>query len=160
MAESKYGKYIISDPKIENVAFHPNSIPVKGVTFPDEIFLDEDLVGGSKMIIDIGWRFEVPNPDPVEWTHSHDFDEALCFIGTDPENPKDLGGEIEFTIGDEVHTFDKTTVIYIPKDLDHCPFIHKRVDRPFLLVVVGLAGKYPSAEEDAAINPEKYQKPQ
>jgi hypothetical protein len=28
----------------------------------------------------IGWRFEVPEPDPVEWAHSHAFDEVLCFI--------------------------------------------------------------------------------
>lgn len=156
MKNSKYGMYIISEPRIENVAFHPNNREVKGVTFPDEIFLDENLVNGAKMIIDIGWRFEKPDPDPVEWTHSHDFDEALCFIGTNPEKPRDLAGEIEFQIGDETHSFDKTTVIYIPKNLPHCPFVHKRVDRPFLLVVVGLAGKYPTAEEDKAINPERY----
>lgn len=153
---SKYGKYIISNPKVECVAYHPTKKMVTGVTFPDEIFLDSDLVKESPMIIDIGWRFEIPDPDPVEWEHSHDFDEALCFIGTDPENPQDLGGEIEFEIDGEKHTFNKTTVIYIPKDLPHCPFIHKRVDRPFLLVVVGLAPKYPSAKEDEALNPEKY----
>ncbi len=92
---TKYGKYIISDPKVECVAYHPTKKIVKGVTFPDEIFLDSDLVKESPMIIDIGWRFEVPDPDPVEWEHSHDFDEALCFIGTDPSNPSDLGGEID-----------------------------------------------------------------
>ncbi len=157
MAESsKYGKYFISNPKVECVAYHPTKKTVTGVTFPDEIFLDSDLIKESPMIIDIGWRFEIPDPDPVEWEHSHDFDEALCFIGTDPENPRDLGGEIEFEIDGEKHTFDKTTVVYIPKNLPHCPFIHKRVDRPFLLVVVGLASKYPSAKEDEALNPEKY----
>jgi hypothetical protein len=156
MDQNQYGKYIIRDPKIVNVAYHPNNRSVKGVTFPDEIFLDSDLVEGSPIIIDIGWRFEVPDPDPVEWTHSHDFDEALCFIGTDPKNPRDLGGEIEFHIGDEIHTFDTTTVIYVPKGLPHCPFMHKRVDRPFLLVVIGLAGRYPTADEDAVLHPEKY----
>lgn len=156
MAESKYGKYVIRKPRVENVAFHPTNIPVKGVTFPDEIWLDSDIVEGSPMVIDIGWRFEVPDPDPVEWSHSHDFDEALLFIGTDPENPQDLGGEVAFEIDGETHTFDTTTVIYLPKDLPHCPFIHKRVDRPFLLVVVGLDGKYPTATEDAKINPDKY----
>jgi hypothetical protein len=156
MTESKYGKYIISDPKIVNIAYHPSSKKVEGVTFPDEIFLDNELVEGSPMIIDIGWRFEVPDPDPVEWTHSHDFDEALCFIGTDHEKPHDLGGEIEFHIGDEIHTFDTTTVIYVPKNLPHCPFMHKRVDRPFLLVVFGLTGRYPTTEEDAKISPDKY----
>lgn len=50
-------------------------------------------------------------------------------IGTDPENPRDLGGKIEFQIGDEMHVFDKTTVIFIPKGLGHGPFMHKRVER-------------------------------
>ncbi|HLS65491.1 MAG TPA: hypothetical protein VK029_00710 [Pseudogracilibacillus sp.] len=48
----------------------------------------------------------------------------------------------------EVHTFDKTTTIYIPKGVPHCPFYHKRVDRPFLLVVFTLADYYSKAEED------------
>jgi hypothetical protein len=156
MTESKYGKYIISDPKVVNITYHPSSKKLKGVTFHDEIFLDNELIEGSPMIIDIGWRFEIPDPDPVEWTYSHDFDEALCFIGTDPEKPHDLGGEIEFHIGDEIHTFYTTTVIYVPKNLPHCPFMHKRVDRPFLLVVFGLTGRYPTTEEDAKISPDKY----
>lgn len=153
---SKYGKYIISNPKVENLAFHPTRKPVKGVTFPDEIFLDSDLIEGSPLIVDIGWRFEVPDPDPVEWEHSHDFDEALCFIGTNPDNPRDLGGEIVFEIDGEKHTINTTSVIFIPKNLPHCPFIHKRVDRPFLLVAIGLTGKYPSAKEDQLKNPDKY----
>ena len=155
MSESKYGKYVISEPRVENVAYHPVK-DVKGVTFPDEIYLDGEILEGAPVVLDIGWRFQVPEPDPVEWAHTHDFDEVLCFIGTDPEHPHDLGGEIEFHIGDEKHTFDTTTTIYIPKGLSHCPFIHKRVDRPFLLVVFALAKHYPSAEEDAAKNPAPY----
>jgi len=155
MSEGKYGKYIISEPRVENVAYHPVK-DVRGVTFPDEIYLDGDILEGVPVVVDIGWCFQIPEPDPVEWAHTHDFDEVLCFIGTDPEHPHDLGGEIEFHIGDEKHTFDATTTIYIPKGLSHCPFIHKRVDRPFLLVVFALAKHYPSAEEDTAKNPARY----
>jgi hypothetical protein len=155
MSEGKYGKYIISEPRVENVAYHPVK-DVRGVTFPDEIYLDGEILEGAPVVVDIGWCFQIPEPDPVEWAHTHDFDEVLCFIGTDPEHPHDLGGEIEFHIGDEKHTFDATTTIYIPKGLSHCPFIHKRVDRPFLLVVFALAKHYPSAEEDTAKNPTRY----
>ncbi|MCJ7605586.1 MAG: hypothetical protein MUO19_06085 [Dehalococcoidales bacterium] len=107
-------------------------------------------------MVDIGWRFQIPDPDPVEWTHTHDFDEVLCFIGTNPEKPHDLGAEIVFTIGDEEHSFNTTTTIYIPEGLAHCPFIHKRVDRPFILAVFTLSGRYPTAEEDARTNPDHY----
>ena len=155
MVAEKYKKYVISEPKVESVAYHPIK-NVKGVTFPDEIYLDGRIVEGSPAVVDIGWRFQKPEPDPVEWTHTHDFDEVLCFIGTDPDNPHDLGGEIEFHMGDEKHTFDKTTTIFVPKGVPHCPFIHNRVDRPFLLVVFALNERYPSAEDDKDINPEKY----
>jgi len=156
MGNTKYGKYFISEPRVENVAYHPLE-GVKGVTFPDEIFLDKSIVESCPVVVDIGWRFEVPDPDPVEWEHSHDFDEVLCFIGTNPDDPRDLGAEIEFHMDGEVHTFDKTTTIYIPKGIPHCPFYHKRVDRPFLLVVFALADHYPTAEEDKLKNPEKYE---
>lgn len=156
MSEGKYGRYLISEPRVENVAYHPVK-HVKGVTFPDEIYLDDKIIEGSPVVVDIGWRFEIPEPDPVEWTHTHDFDEVICFIGTDSDHPHDLGGEIEFHIGGEKHTFDKTTTIYVPKGIPHCPFMHNRVDKPFLLVVFALNKKYPSAEEDAVKNPERYQ---
>ena len=149
MAETKYGKYIIRSPKVNNLAYHPME-NVKGVTFPDEIYMDDDLVKGAPLFVDIGWRFEIPDPDPVEWTHTHDFDEVLNFIGTDPKNPHDLRAEVEMQLGDEKHTIDTTTSIFIPKGGPHCPMIHKRVDRPFLLVVVALNKKYPTADDEAA----------
>ncbi len=155
MSKGKYGKYIISKPRVENVAYHPIK-DVKGVTFPDEIYLDAQIVEGCPVVVDIGWRFQIPEPDPVEWTHTHDFDEVLCFVGTDPKNPHDLGAEIEFYIGDERHNFTTTTTIFIPKGTPHCPFIHKRVDRPFILAVFALNKSYPTAAENSAMNPEQY----
>lgn len=147
MAETKYGKYIISSPKVNNLAYHPTE-NVKGVTFPDEIYMDDDLVKGAPLFVDIGWRFEIPDPDPVEWTHTHDFDEVLNFIGTDPKNPHGLGAEAEMQLGDEKHIINTTTSIFIPKGLPHCPMIHKRVDRPYLLVVIALNERYPTAAEE------------
>ncbi len=155
MGESKYAKYIIRSPKVQNVAYHPVK-NVKGVTFPDEIYMDRELVPESPVMVDIGWRFTVPDPDPVEWTHQHGFDEVLNFIGTDPENPHDLGAEVEVWIGGEMHVITTTTSVFIPKGVPHCPLVHRRVDRPFLLVVFAMGGHYPSAEEDARANPEKY----
>jgi hypothetical protein len=142
----KHDNLVIREPKVVCVDYHPLE-DVKGVTFPDEVWLDNTIIEGCPVFVDIGWRFEIPEPDPVEWAHSHDFDEVLCFIGTDPKNPRDLGGQIEFTIGDEKHVFDKTTVLFVPKNLPHCPFVHKRVDRPFLLVVFAVTGSYPEQEK-------------
>jgi len=79
MRRDKYGKYFISEPRVENVAYHPVK-NVKGVTFPDEIYLDGEIIEGSPVVVDIGWRFRIPEPDPVEWTHTHDFDEVCALL--------------------------------------------------------------------------------
>jgi hypothetical protein len=79
----------------------------------------------------------VRNTSPTgDLTHSHDFDEYLSFIGLNPDNPEELGAEVEISLGEEQekHTFKTTTSIYIPKGLPHLPLVFKNVDRPFLLV--------------------------
>lgn len=65
MAKGQYSKYVISEPRVETVAYHPIK-DVKGVTFPDEIYLDGQIVAGCPVVVDIGWRFRIPEPDPVE----------------------------------------------------------------------------------------------
>jgi len=96
------------------------------------------------MLVDIGWHFTIPDPDPVERTHSHNFDMVLCFVGSDPKNPSHLGAALEMQLGDEKHMLTKTCSIFIPKGLEHCPLIHRRVDRPYLQIgfAISSIGKY------------------
>ena len=138
MADSKYGKYIISDPLISGPG-GSKSEGVKGVTFPKEIFVNTGLAQGHPSLVDIGWHFSIPDPDPIEQTHFHDFDTVSCFIGSDPKNPSHLGAELEIQLGDEKHMLTRTCVICIPKGLPHCPLIHRRVDRPYLQIVFAIS---------------------
>ena len=66
----------------------------------------------------------------VDTGHSHDFGEVVTFFGSNPDDPTDLCGEIEFWLEDEPHTITKSCVIFVPKGVKHCPLILKRVDRP------------------------------
>lgn len=70
----------------------------------------------------------------------HPVDELFMWIGTNPQEPGDLGGEHEFWFGEgkeaEKYTFTKTTCIYVPKNTAHNPNWSRRVDRPYILVVV------------------------
>ena len=70
-------------------------------------------------------------PEP----HVHDWDEFLMFIGGDTTNLLDLGGEVEFSLGDdpdnmEKFVFTSPTVVHLTKGLWHCPLNFKRVDDP------------------------------
>ena len=140
MAESKYGKYIISNPSIAS-PLGTEAARVKGVTFPKELFMNTGLVKGCPTLVDIGWHFAIPDPDPVEQAHSHDFDTVSCFVGSDPKNPSNLGAVLEIQLGDEKHMLTKTCVIFIPKGLAHCPLIHRSVDRPYLQIVFAVSDK-------------------
>jgi hypothetical protein len=72
--------------------------------------------------------------------HVHPNDEALVFVGLDPENPNYLGAEMEIQMGEEreVHVFDTPTVVVAPKGLVHCPLITRRVDKPYAFTAICL----------------------
>lgn len=76
--------------------------------------------------------------------HVHPNDEALVFVGLDPDNPDYLGAEIEFRFGEEqeVHVFDTPTVVIAPKGLVHCPLITRKVEKPYSFTAICLAHEH------------------
>jgi hypothetical protein len=76
--------------------------------------------------------------------HSHPFGEYLYFIGSDPDNPEELGAVVEIGIGEEWEklTLDKTSVLYFPPGLQHAPVYVKKVDRPFFFGHVMQSSSY------------------
>jgi hypothetical protein len=80
-------------------------------------------------------------------SHKHPFPQYLAFLGTDPTNMLDLGGELELTLSEdgkkmETHTITTASTIYIPSGLYHCPLVFKRVERPILFVDLYFAKAY------------------
>jgi len=154
LAQSKYGKYIISNPLLIK-PYGSQADGVKGVTFPKELFMNTGLVKGFPTLVDIGWHFAIPDPDPVEQAHSHDFDTVSCFVGSDPKEPANLFATLEMQLGDEKHILTKTCVIFIPKGLEHCPLIHRSVERPYLQIVFAISDekKYISSQFKGTVLP-------
>lgn len=68
---------------------------------------------------------------------------TTIFMGTDPHNPDDLGGEVEFWLGEgekaEKFTITKTTVIVTPPSLANGPVVFRKVDRPYHMMILGTA---------------------
>ena len=67
-------------------------------------------------------------------------------IGTDPEHPWDLGGEIEFVIGGEKHIIDRPCIVYVPKMMKHGQVWFRKVDRPIIQAHVLFEPYYCSVE--------------
>ena len=70
------------------------------------------------------------------------FAEIVLLIGSNPKNLRDLGGEVEWGMGEgqdaERFILTSTTAIYVPNGLVHGPLIFNRVDRPILNIAIGL----------------------
>ncbi len=84
--------------------------------------------------------------DRVHWVneHVHDYDEVLMWMGSDPANPHDLGGEISIDLEGENYRVTTTGSLYIPAGMRHCPLDFIRVDRPFQFIAMSMGGSYGS----------------
>ena len=128
MAESKYGKYFLSEPwGIIHPGTPPNAPVYIGIGQQSRVeHWDEPL---TQVLRPIYYPYlMIPTP------HAHKVAEILYFIGGDPMNFKEFGAEVEFTIGEgadaEVHVITRTTWVYVPGNVPHCPLNFKRVDKP------------------------------
>ena len=124
MAKSKYGKYILTDLKIPEETQKTEAKFLKRAT--RILWLDDDAIKGAPYVT-CCWYWKAGEGNPA---HAHDFDEIIGFCGGDPQNPHDLGGEIEFWLEDEKHIINKSCLIFVPKGMKHCPTRVLRVDRP------------------------------
>lgn len=94
-----------------------------------QLWIDGNCVPGSFQMNTCFWL--KPNADfiranphiQVGQPHSHPYPEILGFVGTDPENPLELGGTVEFWVDGECHHLTKSTMVFIPPNLPHCPLM-------------------------------------
>ena len=137
MAGNKYGKYFALGPLPEWASI--------GHAGPTVAYADDRLIKGCNCY---SISMVMPTP-PKEWgksewgdikhgTHQHEYAEVILHIGTNPDDPTDLGAEVEFCMGPELekHLITKSSVVYIPPNFVHGPWTVKRVERPFILGVI------------------------
>ena len=113
--------------------------------------LDLDKVEGAPYI-DFVWLWKGSEKSPNHSEHSHDWGEVFGFIGTKGQSdPYNLGGEMELWLGGEKHLLTKSSLVYVPGNLKHCPLQFNRIDSPILLFTVGMTRKY--TKTDSANKP-------
>jgi len=130
MAKSNYGKYLVTKPAYEA------GTPVTGRQSPSMTLMSNSLVPGCNMYLEVGWIWDMPAPNPHIHEHSHSFDEIVLHIGSDPDNPEDLGGEIEYVMGGEPLVFNKTSALFIPAGVKHGPLTWKKFNRPHMEMAI------------------------
>ena len=128
-SESKYRKCFLNEltPKEREIGFGASNMFVT--------FADNDIIEGCNYFSAM-WMGEMATKTLGHGPHTHPVPEVLVALGSDPDNPKDLGAEFEVCMGEEMekHIITKSALIYIPENTVHCPFTIHKVTRPFLFI--------------------------
>lgn len=142
--KTKYGKYFITEPielgPMLHICGDDDCYGLQFPSFPVEVQL--------LCLSEPGTMIAKP--------HSHDVDELFFIFGGNPRNYFEFGAEIEIMMGEgadqERHIVDKTTIIYIPAGIVHCPINTLKVDKPVQWMHVLFQGKYKMSEGDDMSN--------
>lgn len=138
MAESKYGKYIIKEPRGQIQDDN-------GKTIFDGIMVRRDQTGVDCNVL----YSAVTEPHVlVDKPHMHDFPHFLGFIGSNPLDIYDFDTEIELYLGGERHIIDATSMVFVPAGLPHCPLNFKRIGKPIRMLEIMLTSHYERKEPD------------
>lgn len=141
--EGRMGKYILQelhDPNMGTPAFQEMYRKFSRRI----LWIDDNVVPGAFQM-NTAWYYAVPEKDPVFEEHVHEYDELIGFFGSNPEDPYDLGAEIEVTLDGETHVLTKTSLIFCPAGMKHMPLSIKRVDRPMFHFSVVMGPQYNGA---------------
>ena len=143
MAKLKYQKYIVDSTQIPEQVKQKDA-QISGGKTSRVIWLDERVVSGA-FLFNLSWYLK-PLAVDRETGHTHDFDEILGFIGSDWKNPRELNGEVEFWLEDEKYILTKSSVVFIPKGVKHCPLKVLRADQPIIHFGTGPSARYTRAD--------------
>ena len=115
----------------------PGPITTKGARI---LHIEDDMVPGS-FYVDFVWIFEGTGGAPAP-EHTHEWSELIAMAGADPAYPRELGGKMSIVLGDETHYTDLSTLVCIPKQTKHCPWLFHDIKRPTLVFSAGPQGMY------------------
>ncbi len=126
MAETKYGKFILyTRPGKEK----------KGL--PDIVAqIDSGMMPRSQHFL--AHRISPWYIPRQHSPHIHKDAEMLVMLGTDPNDPWNLGAEIHLCMGQELekHVITESCLVFIPPSFIHCPISYQHVTRPFIFIQV------------------------
>jgi quercetin dioxygenase-like cupin family protein len=166
MSESKYGKYIVTELKKDLILpwgppgiVREEYVPGRNRPLEHVLWLDGEMAPGC-FYSECVWLspFGEISPEELErmskgggpQPHIHPFDELFTFFGTNPDDPHDLGGELEFWLEDQPFVFSKSCLVYIPAGMKHSPLHIRRMDRRIFHFSLGSSQAYEATVLDGS----------
>jgi hypothetical protein len=110
--------------------------------------LDGDVIKGA-FYMETAWFLPGDWPqktgslkDRTIGAHTHNYDEVVAWVGTDPDDRYNLNGEIEIWIDGEQNIIDRSFLAFIPAGVEHGPINMRRIDKPMFHFTAGMGKKY------------------
>ena len=129
--DGEYGKYVVQELKAP--PFSPGFAEIYKQWGERLLWIEGNVVPGAFQM-NMTWYHHAPDMRPLykHDEHVHDFDELIGFIGSNPDDPYDLGGVIEVGINGELHRLTKSSMIFMPGGMKHLPLSIISLERPIL----------------------------
>lgn len=156
--DGEYGKQIVQDLILPETHTQPEVLE-RYARFGRRIhWIDTNVVPGAFQM-NTSWYFKPNRPENVEQAgkesglgvfkpHKHDSDEILGFYGSNPDDPYDLGGEVELFIEGESHILTKSSLVFLPGGMEHCPLYVNKVDSPIFHFSIITEAQYTLRHDD------------
>jgi len=142
MSENDYSKYVVQDLK---APFSPEVNTAYSKIAKRILWMDDKVVPGAFQM-NCSWYFKTNEKSPP--VHTHNVGEILGFFGGDPDDCYNLNGEVEMWMGDEQFLLTKSTLLFAPAGIKHCPLVIWRVDRPIFHFSIVTGGTYGIKTDD------------
>lgn len=129
--------------------FHPFQVEKGpgGANAVQQLSADGQILAGMPIHFKMGLHNQTGDWYPGKGSQIHAYDKVLVFFGHKTDELSYLGAEITIALGEEKekHTFDKPTVVAIPKGTPHLPITCNKLERPYRVMEVGLSAKHDAA---------------
>jgi hypothetical protein len=150
MTGLKYAKNIVTDTReytpeeIAKMKEMMQSHPIEStVELLRLLWMDDTKVAGASFYMECIWLWGgVTTSGTTEESHSHDFDEVIGFISSNPDNPRELDARMEIILGDETHFLTKSCLVHVPAGMKHCPLTFREVNRPVFFFTLAPISRY------------------
>ena len=149
--EGEYGKYIVQSLKAPAMSAEFNAFYK---TYAERLLWIDSNVAPGSFQMNTSWYLHASDVRPLSGhdEHVHRFDEMIGFIGSNHNDPYDLGGVVDIGINGEIHRLTKTSIIFMPAGLKHLPLSIIELNRPILHFSISINpfyGNTQTAGEDA-----------
>ena len=141
----EYGKFIVQELQEPPNMMDPEFRKIYEKFSKRILWIDGNVCPGAFQM-NTAWYKAAPERDPIFAEHVHGYSELIGFYGSNPDDPYDLGGVIEFSIAGEAHRLTRSSLMFIPGDVPHNPMRILEVNRPIFHFSVVMNPEYAEAK--------------